>query len=475
MTEMGLSSIRNRHKTRSLTNSRKALGERYPYLARGQDFDTPYQTERSPGYANLYSFIRHTLFVGILAGQIGGGMLMKKKLALILAVLIAITVLGACGDSKDSVSSGSAPASSASPSGTPGFEGTLTIGALAQVTGANAMNGLQVTQGMQLACDQINAQGGVQGLEVLLVVEDTANDTDMAINAANRLLANESVVAVVGPQQSAQVFAIQELIKKGNMPLICAGTNPGIPELDNENLFSGRANDLVMARIAAKYLASLGLKKIAVMTASEDFGLGGKEVAVEYFEEIGQDYVIETFNNDDSDFTGSIIRVKNAGADGIFIWCLNAPYVILARQLYEQGVDLPVCSNASGITSTVLALVEIEWLEGWCVVGDFVPSNPEPKIQEFNRVFMEKYDMETDLISGCYYDMANALIYAMQNLCDDPTDRAAVREALCKLDGQYTGLIGSYYCDETRQMMFETGIIQFQNSEIVFVEKVSLR
>jgi len=375
----------------------------------------------------------------------------KRLFALVLAVLMLAALLSACGTEEagagavqssggsssggsgsDSGESNSSSSSGGGSSGdkAPEFTGEIKIGVLAPAL--TSQFGQMMQNGVVMAIDETNAAGGINGYKLVPVIEDTQNSPDIAINATNKMLAANEVSGIIGPHYSSSVFAIDGLVKNKDIPFIIGGTNPGIPDLKNPNFYGCRTNDTICARAAAAFIASQpGVTKVAVLTLSDDFGEGGKKIATAYFDEVGMDYVSESFNLGDTDMSATIMKVKNAGCNGIFIWTLGNEFIILIRQLYELDFNVPTISNPSLVDTTTGEMCEPEWLEGKYCTADFVVNSTEPLTADFVKKFESLYKVKPDNGAGCYYSGALILFEAMKR-CSDPTDRAQIAAELMK-------------------------------------------
>ena len=332
------------------------------------------------------------------------------------------------------------------------------------------MNGLRARQGVYMAIDEANAAGGVLGKKIVLKMEDCDKTAEGAINATNKL-ASSGIVGLVGPHYSAQVMAVSQQMQNYKIPFLIGGTSPKITTtLDNPYLFRIRASDTIQARAAAAYLVEkLGVKKVGIMHNSDDFGVGGATVAEEYFKSKNIPYVAEVHNLEDKDVTGQIMKLKNAGVDGVLVWTLDIPIVVVARQMYELGLKLPTVASPGISNTSVRSTVDSKWLEGWYAVTDFLPTNPDPLIQNFNKRYIERYGEEPDMFSSAYYGAAVLLIDAIKRAnSDKPED---ITKALTQANLQ--GLFGIYKANDKREMVSQINILHMKpNLDMEYIDTV---
>lgn len=289
--------------------------------------------------------------------------------------------------------------------------GTVYIGCPAPITG-NPYNGEMFQNGVNLACKEINAAGGLLGYKVEPIYVDASTTVDMGINAVNKLL-SDNIIGLVGPHFSSQVYAVEASIKAAGIPCLYGGTNVGLSKLGNDFMFRFRASDGINTRNAAMYLVeTLGASNVGIMYSSDDFGVGAMEIATNYFDSVDVDWVAEAHNVEDTDVTGQIMKLKASGVDGILMWTQDTPFVVCARQMYELGlVGIPVMTSANLINTSTIELFETDWVGNgnWYCGCDYVSSNPSEVIVNFNNAYEQEYGALPDNWASIYYTGAMLL------------------------------------------------------------------
>ena len=158
---------------------------------------------------------------------------MKKSriFALVLALALCFTTLAACGNSNETPTSAD-PNASAAPSdnGTSSTSSDIIkIGVIAPLTGDVAVYGTAVNNGVKLYTKQFNEAGGLNGKQVELVIYDDKGDATEALNAYNKLVTSDQVVAIIGPVTSSPTFGVAQKSVADNMPCITASaTHPDV-------------------------------------------------------------------------------------------------------------------------------------------------------------------------------------------------------------------------------------------------------
>lgn len=403
---------------------------------------------------------------------------MKKRIVALLAAGTMIISLMGCGSgNNETVSNDSGEVTTNSPTETgennadSNSGDTIKIGLVSMITGDNPLNGERMNQGVQLAVDEVNENGGILGKQVELEIVDDQTLQDVAVTCVQKLAA-EGVAGIIGPHRSTNAIAVSDTVASLQVPLLTGGTSPNIADLENPYLFRGRASDSIFAEAAADYAVNtLGCKKLGLFYNNDDFGTGALAVVQEYCEENNIELVAEGHNTGDKDFTAQIMKMQTEGIDCALIWTHDPELAIHARQIYELGLECEVVSSPGVTMSQVLGMVEADYVEGWYGVTDFVSTSTEENVVEFINSFKESYGIEPELYAASYYGCAKVLLQAIENA--GSADREAVKEALEKIS-DVTVPIGTASCDENHDLIHSINVAKIENLTPVFIETVSV-
>ena len=402
----------------------------------------------------------------------------KSKMKPLMAALLSVSMLAGCtGGTPAASNTESATSAAESDGGTSdnssetsaAAEGdTILIGVSASITGSAPTNGMRTQQGAQMAVDEINAAGGVLGKQLELYVADDGGLQDTGINATN-LIASQNVVAQVGPTLSGLALAVEGIVSDAEYPMLVGATSPKlVTTIDNPWLFRVRASDTIQAQLAAVYATeNLGCSKIGLFTNSNDYGSGARTVVEEYLTEKGIEFVSESHNTGDTDMTGQVLKLKEAGVDCVIVWTDDAETALAARQFYDLGLDVPVIGSTSISTPQVNELCQPEWLDNWYSCTDFTTSNDSELVQTFVQDFNAKYGEDPELYAVTYYSAIYLLKDAIERA--GSTDSTAIRDALAETDGLEVP-IGTYRANDMREMIHGGTICKMVDGKAEFLE-----
>jgi len=224
---------------------------------------------------------------------------------------------------------------------------TIKIGNIATLTGDAAPYGFAESEAVKIAVDEINAAGGVLGKQLEIVLYDCRTRQEDMVNAARRLVEQDRVVAVIGPNYSGLNIAAAPIFNRAQVPQIATmSTNPTVTVDENgvtrpynfRICFLDPYQGSVLATLAAN---ELGLKKAAILhDVADEYSQGLREFFKEDFIKLGGEIVAEEgCRADDVDFSSQLTNIKNSGADVILFPILGRAIPLAVKQARELGIE----------------------------------------------------------------------------------------------------------------------------------------
>jgi len=396
---------------------------------------------------------------------------LKKGAAFTLAVVMGISLAACSSTSKETAppetQTTAGEASSAGdekpePEAKAELDGEIVFGVICSITGNFPLAGENTKKGVDMAVKEINEAGGVLGQKFVVTYQDDAANQTGAVNALNKLI-SENVVGVVGPNMSSNVIAMSDTVKTAGIPCLIGGTSPKIAELKNPNIFRIRPSDNITAAAAAKFMhETLGMKQLGIIYNTDDFGSGARDVMTEHFKDkTDVKLTMEGVNTGDTDLSGQITKMKSAGIEALIYWGHDAEVAILARQVNELGLDVPVLTSRS--LPQVVSAIDGSYIDGWYVALDECMNDPSDVIQNFVKAYQAEYDGQTpELYAGAFYGATKLLADAIERA--GTTDHEAVSKALRETDG-VQGIIGKYVCQDNQDMLNCCAVMQYDKDK----------
>ena len=330
-------------------------------------------------------------------------MKMKKVLSAMLVAAMAMSLLAGCGGSEKKETS-------------EGGSEVIKIGGIGPVTGDAAIYGQAVKDGAQLAVDEINAAGGINGYQVEFQFQDDEADSEKSVNAYNTLK-DWGMQALLGTVTSTPRVAVSEVAQADNMFLLTpSGTAVDFVKYDNalRVCFS----DPMQGLESAKYIGENGLaKKVAVIYDSSDvYSTGIYEAFVK--ESKNQDFEVvsvEQFTSESKkDFSVQIQKAKDAGAELVFLPFYYTEATLVLKQAADMNYK-PIffgCDGMDGILD--VDGFDAALAEGLMFLSPFAPTSEDPAIQEFVSAFKDAYGSTPNQFAADAYDGIYAIKAAME-------------------------------------------------------------
>jgi len=322
-------------------------------------------------------------------------------------------------------------------------ESAIVIGVVGARTGDNAALGEKQANGAKLAVEEINANGGVRGTELVLALEDSQGLPAQAVACLDKLIYRENVLAVIGDCQSSPTLAMLPVIAKAEIPLLAHGTSLSITQQNNPWVYRTRANDVVKFSSLVGFLVDeMNFSKIAVFHDSADYGIGGADAIIGGLAERSMEVVAnESWTPGDKDFSSQLINIRNTKPDVVIFIGPMVDMGLAMKQARQIGIEAQFAGGA-GIESETTVGAAAGAAEGLIFAAGFISSNPDSKVQSFVSSFEEHFGYKPDDFAATGYDSIYLLAAAIEEAGTDPAD---IRDALANLE--YQGVEGTFDFD----------------------------
>lgn len=296
----------------------------------------------------------------------------------------------------------------------------IKIGSLSALTGSASQPGQSQRDAIKMVIEEINAKGGIKGQRIRLLVEDDQMSPTAAANAARKLVFQEQVFAVIGTPNSPTALSALEVTMEAKTPHLVLGVAPKITEMGNPYVLRVTPVDSILAEILVNYAVRTDKHdRLAILSDSTDYGRGGRDAALKAMEKAGvKPVVVESYNNDDQDFSSQINKIKASGANGLVLWGFYVQGARIVSQAKKLGLDIPIYASSGVLQGNFLELTAGA-AEGTYIVSYFSNTNDAPEVQEFTKKWKETYKKDADPVAGLGYDAINLLVKAIDAVGPD--------------------------------------------------------
>jgi len=313
----------------------------------------------------------------------------------------------------------------------------IKIGALFSVTGPPSFLGEPERNSAKMIVDEINAKGGVKGRKFELVVYDTGGDATKAVQAANRLIKEDKVVAIIGPSTTGESMAVIPVAEKEGIPLISCAAGSKITDPVKKWVFKTAQNDSLAVVKIFEHLNKKKITNVAILTVSDGFGSSGREQLKANAAKFGIQIVVDdTYGPKDTDMTSQLTKLRGSQAQAIICWGTNPGPAVIAKNVKQLGIKLPLYMS-HGVSSKKFielagdAAEGIMLPSGKVIVSDVLPASDKQKksLMAFVKDYQKHYKAEGDHFGGHAWDAVMLLKGAIERGGDIP---AAIRDQLEK-------------------------------------------
>ena len=370
--------------------------------------------------------------------------------------------------------SGPVPGTVANPSSGGGDSagGTILIGEVGSLTGAEATFGISTRNAIDLALREANAAGGVKGRKIDVRVYDDQSKPEEAANAATRLINQDNVLLILGEVASTNSLAMASKAQPAKVPMISnASTNPKVTEVGNyifRVCFIDPFQGFVMAKFAHD---NLKFNKVAVLRdLASDYSQGLADVFERKFTEMGGKIVgRETYSKGSTDFRSQLTAIKRAQPEGIYIPGYYTDIGVIARQARELGITAKLMGG-DGWDSSKLFELGGRAVEGSYFSNHYSPDDPNPHVQKFIADYKAAFGSVPDALAALGYDAAQVAVDAMKRAPN--LNRESIRLAIAQTKN-FPGVTGTITLDEKRNATKPAVVLEVGEGKTKYVATIA--
>lgn len=389
---------------------------------------------------------------------------MKKFLSVLLVAAMSVTCLVGCGGSSGSEKKDA---------------DAFYIGGIGPTTGAAAIYGSAVKNGAQIAIDEINEAGGINGKKIEYRFEDDQNDAEKSVNAYNTLK-DWGMQILLGPTTTNPCLSVADKTSMDNMLQITpSASSPDVLSRGNGNVFQVCFTDPNQGSASAKYIAENKLaKKIGIIYNSADVYSSGIEA--KFVEEAKAqnlnvvESAINAFTEDSkTDFQTQLQKAQDAGCDLLFLPIYYQEASIILKQADTMGYK-PTFFGVDGMDGILtVENFDTKLAEGVMLLTPFAADSQDENVQKFVKTYKEKYNEVPNQFAADAYDAMYAIKAAIEesgattdmsasDICD------AMKPAMAKINVKgLTGEADGLTWNEKGEVSKSPKAVQIQNGAYV--------
>lgn len=350
----------------------------------------------------------------------------------------------------------------------------IVIGSYSSNTGATATFGVYQLRGTEMALEEINAKGGINGKKIKHINYDNKSDSDETLAVVNRLISQDKVVAILGEATSGRSKIGAQVAQQNKIPMLSSSaTSPDVTKVGNF-IFRACFIDPFQGMVMAKFMTeNLKLKKAAILRdIKNDYSVGLSDIFAEKLKSMGGEIVTDiSYQEGDIDFKSQLTAIKAKGnVEAIFVPGYYNEVALIAKQARELGIKQPLLGG-DGWSSPKLFEIAKEAINGNYFSNHYTTESSDPKTVEFVKAFKAKYNNEVpDVMAALAYDAAYMMVEAIKNTKEITPDN--IRQELSKIKN-FHGVTGEMSMDANRDAVKSAVVVKVEGENYKFVTSIN--
>ncbi|MEY8539261.1 ABC transporter substrate-binding protein [Streptococcus alactolyticus] len=389
---------------------------------------------------------------------------MNKKVTTFLLPFLAALILVGCNKSPDVT---------ANATGTT-IGDTLKIGVNLELTGSVAAYGNAEKNGINLAVEQINKAGGVDGKKIEVITKDNKSENAEASTAATNLAVQSQVNAMIGPATSGAVAAASLNAQKTGVPLLTPSGTQDDLTIDKDGvkkyIFRTTFQDSFQGQVLAQYAyQNLNAKKVVLYyDNSSDYAKG----IAEEFQRVypGEIVTVATFASGDKDFQSALTKFKDLDYDAIVMPGYYTETGIITKQARDMGIEVPILGpdgfndDSFGDLAGVANTHDVYYVSGYST-----KTALSDKATQFIEAYKKKYGSEPNMFAALAYDS----VYMIAEAAKGAKTSIDIADNLAKLS-QFDGVTGTMTIDKDHNPIKTALMVKMENGAEASAEAVEI-
>lgn len=340
------------------------------------------------------------------------------------------------------------------------------IGVISYLTGPGAAYGEAITNGFNLALEEINEIGDVK---IELVIEDSAGKQEQALTVSQKLMSDDDIIAILGPTLSTEMNVVAPEADLNGIPIMGTSTTAaGIPQLGEYVFRNSIPESLAIPAALEKAVEKYDAKKVAILYGNDDlFTKSGFDTMKAEAEAMGLEVLtIETFQKGQSDYNALLTKIKGLNPDLILASALYNEGAVIMDQARKMGIEVPFIGG-NGFNSPQVIDIAGAASDGLIVATPWFGDKDEPKVQEFVKKYEAEYGKKPDQFAAQAYDALYIMAEGLKNAGE--ADRDALRDALAEIK-DLDGLLGKFSFDKDGDVVMDPTVLIIDDGKFQLFE-----
>lgn len=345
--------------------------------------------------------------------------------------------------------------------------GPILIGYYGDLSGRTSSFGQSTKNGVEMAADEINKAGGINGRQVQIITEDDQGEPNKAATVVTKLINQDKVQAILGEVASSNSLAAAPKAQEAKVPMISpSSTNPAVTQV-GDYIFRVCFIDPFQGEVMAKFAATnLKAKRAAILyDFNADYSRGLYQFFKKSFTQMGGQIVSEqSYTQGDRDFSGQLTAIRSATPDVIYVPGYYGEVGVIANQTKQLGIKAPLLGG-DGWDAPQLWQLGGAALNGDYISNHYSVDDPAPAIQKFVADYNARFKALPDALAALGYDSMKVLADAIKRA--GGTESVKLRDAIAQT-ANFPGVTGSITIDPERNAKKPAVVLKLQDSKFVY-------
>ena len=326
----------------------------------------------------------------------------------------------------------------------------IKIGAIFSVTGPASFLGAPEARTAEMLVEQINAEGGVLGRRLQLVLKDSAGSPERTVSFARQLIEEDEVLAIIGPSTSGETMAIKALCEENETILVSCAAAEVIVNPVARYVFKTPQKDSQAITWIYRTMKDKGISRIAVLSSNDGFGVAGKRQLEDLAKVEGMEILVnEVYDRSATDLMDILTKVRAAsGVQAVVNWSIVPAQSIVAKNLRQIGLDVPLFqshgfANLRYVEQAGAAAEGILFPAGHLLIVDDLPDDHPQKalLAQYKLEYETRFKEDVSAFGGYAHDALRIIVEGIRRA--NSTDPRRVRDAIENLQG-FVGISGIF-------------------------------
>lgn len=355
--------------------------------------------------------------------------------------------------------------------GAGGNTGEIVVGYYGDLSGRTSNFGQSTKAGVEMAADEINKAGGIDGRQIKILSEDDEGRPEKAATVVTKLIDQDRVVALLGEVASGNTLAAAPKAQNSKVPMISpSSTNPAVTQVGDyisRVCFIDPFQGDVMAKFAANTLKA---RKAAIMLDfNSPYSRGLTEFFEASFKKLGGTIVDkQAYTQGDRDYKGQLTAIRSKSPDVIYVPGYYGEVGVIAKQAKQLDIQVPLLGG-DGWDSTQLWDLGGDSLNGDYISNHYSVDDPSPAIQKFVADYKARNGTVPDALAALGYDAMKVLADAIKRA--GTTEGPKLKDAI-NATKDYVGVTGIITIDADRNAVKPAVVLKLQDRKYIYVETI---